>query len=97
MIYKKRWTGLEFMLELADLYQVLLVLPLLKKEQEYPFEETAKKIEIAIEYTTKSKLKMQLTELPVFDEVISMPSYIMKELEETTMQSGFHMKMQLER
>ncbi len=68
--------------ELADLYQVLLVLPLLKKEQEYPFEETAKKIEIAVEYTVKSKLKMQLLELPVFDKVISMPSYIMKELEQ---------------
>ena len=68
--------------ELADLYQVLLVLPLLKKEQEYPFEETAKKINIAVEYTAKSELKMQLLELPVFDQVISMPSYIMKELEQ---------------
>ena len=47
--------------ELADLYQVLLVLPLLKKEQEYPFEETAKKIEIAVEYMVKSKVKMQLS------------------------------------
>lgn len=68
--------------ELADLYQVLLVLPLLKKEQEYPFEETVKKIEIAVEYTAKSKLKKQLLDLPVFDKVISMPSYIMKELEQ---------------
>lgn len=68
--------------ELADLYQVLLVLPLLKKEQQYPFEETAKKIELAVEHTAKSKLKMQLLDLPVFDKVISMPFYIMKEIEQ---------------
>ena len=71
---------MEFTLELADLYHVLLVLPLLKKEQEYPFEETAEKIEKAIEYTTTSKVKTQLPELPVLDQVISKPSYIMKEL-----------------
>jgi arginine decarboxylase len=68
--------------ELADFYQVLLVLPLLKKEQEYPFEEAAKKIEMAIEDTIKSKVKMQLPELPVFNQVISKPSYIMKEVEQ---------------
>jgi arginine decarboxylase len=68
--------------ELADFYQVLLVLPLLKKEQEYPFEEAAKKIEMAIEETIKSKVKMQLPELPVFNQVISKPSYIMKEVEQ---------------
>lgn len=68
--------------ELSDLYQVLLVLPLLKNEQEYPFEDTVKKIEIAVEYMVKSKEKMLLYELPVSGKVISRPSYTMKELEQ---------------
>ena len=34
--------------ELADPYQVLFVLPLLKSELEYPFEETCRRIESAI-------------------------------------------------
>ncbi|MBO1910445.1 aminotransferase class I/II-fold pyridoxal phosphate-dependent enzyme, partial [Microvirga sp. 3-52] len=43
--------------ELADFYQVLLVLPLLKKGQEYPFEKAVKRIEKAIEDMINSKVK----------------------------------------
>ncbi|WP_210471759.1 aminotransferase class I/II-fold pyridoxal phosphate-dependent enzyme [Sporosarcina sp. 6E9] len=67
--------------ELADFYQVLLVLPLLKKGQEYPFEKAVKRIEKAIEDMINSKVKRQLPGLPVFDQLISKPCYIMKEVE----------------
>lgn len=43
----------KFYVELADLYQVLLILPLLKRGQVYPFAELRKEIKRAAEYLEK--------------------------------------------
>ena len=41
--------------ELADTYQVLMLLPLLKKDQDYPFAEVRKRIKIAVDELKKEK------------------------------------------
>ena len=60
---------------------MLLVFPLLKKEQDYPFEKTAKKIEMAVQYRLSRNMKSDQSELPYLIKLLSTPSYIMKELE----------------
>lgn len=67
--------------ELADPYQVLLVLPLLKQGQDYPFKEVSKKIELAIKCLVKSATLTRVVEAPILSQVISMPSYTISELE----------------
>lgn len=68
--------------ELADPYQVLFVLPLLKKEHDYPFEGIAKKIELAVSRVVQSTNRNYLLETPMVDKAISTLSYSVKELEE---------------
>lgn len=41
--------------ELADTYQVLIILPLLKKEQDYPFAEVRKRIKMAVDELQKEE------------------------------------------
>lgn len=67
--------------ELADPHQILLVLPLLKQEQSYQFEEVSRKIELAIEHLVSSFSLTKAVELPLMCESISKPHYTMKELE----------------
>lgn len=68
--------------ELADPYQVLLVLPLLKKEQDYPFESIAEKIELAVLSLLKLKKMNRVIDPPNFEYAISTPAYIVRELEQ---------------
>lgn len=48
--------------ELADMYQVLLILPLLKRGQFYPFAELRKEIKKAVEYLIKNEKAQELPE-----------------------------------
>lgn len=67
--------------ELADPYQVLFVLPLLKKEHDYPFEKNVVKIELAVTRLAQSaKLPLKI-EAPLLSQAISTPSYTVGELE----------------
>ena len=68
--------------ELADPYQVLFILPLLKKKHDYFFEGIAKKIEVAVERLSEMGSLQKLIEAPVFSEDISRPSYIASEIEQ---------------
>lgn len=67
--------------ELADPYQVLLVLPLLKKEQDYPFGQIVSKIEIAVQLLAKSAKLIKAAKLPILANPISTLSYTASELE----------------
>ena len=66
--------------ELADPYQVLFVLPLLKKEQELYIEDIAKKVENAICGLPKLESKERIMESRMFPNMISTPSYTVSEL-----------------
>ncbi|MFC5590930.1 aminotransferase class I/II-fold pyridoxal phosphate-dependent enzyme [Sporosarcina soli] len=61
--------------ELADPYQVLFVLPLLKSETDYPFEETCRRIQWAIAELEVQHNANVAAEVPVFNEEISSPVY----------------------
>jgi len=67
--------------ELADPYQVLLVLPLLKKEQSYPFEQIVSKIDIAVQRLAKSAKLIKVAKPPILGSPISTLSYTARELE----------------
>ena len=68
--------------ELADPYQVLFVLPLLKKEKLYIFEEIAERIELSVEKLQDKQEKVLLRDFPVVVEDISALSYTARELEQ---------------
>ena len=68
--------------ELADPYQVLFVLPLLKKEKLYLFEEIAERIEHAVRKLQDKQEKVLLRDFPVVVEDISALSYTARELEQ---------------
>ncbi|CAM3254140.1 aminotransferase class I/II-fold pyridoxal phosphate-dependent enzyme [Filibacter tadaridae] len=67
--------------ELADAYQVLFVLPLLKTGIAYSFAEIAKKIESAVAKLKESGKFSHTTEALTIDEEISCPVYTFKEIE----------------
>ncbi|MER2089354.1 MAG: aminotransferase class I/II-fold pyridoxal phosphate-dependent enzyme [Sporosarcina sp.] len=66
--------------EIADPYQVLFVLPLLKVETSYPFDEICKKIETAILRLDGSSRTVGKVELPPFNEGHSRPAYTSEEI-----------------
>lgn len=69
--------------ELADLHQVLFILPLLKQGQSYPFAETRMRIKEAVE-SLQSVEEVPIEFATAFKEVnkISIPEYSFCELEE---------------
>ena len=67
--------------ELADPFQVLLVLPLLKQGQGYPFKEVSEKIELAITCLVEFASLTKVIEVPIPSQSISTPCYTMRELE----------------
>lgn len=67
--------------ELADLYQVLLVLPLLKKMHGYSFEEVALKIDMAMTSLRKEKCASSLIDFPGLEEDITELAYPMSEID----------------
>ena len=77
---QKALNGFGIYVELADLYQVLLVLPLLKQEQSYQFEEICVKIELAIEHLIKFSSITKSFEMSLMSESISEPYYTSEEL-----------------
>lgn len=68
--------------ELADPYQVLFVLPLIKQGQPYMFEEIAKKIEYAVRSLQGKQKKMFSVDFSVAVEDLSEPCYTVRELEQ---------------
>lgn len=66
--------------ELADPYQVLFVLPLLKAGLAYPFEETCQKIEAAVACLDESHRIKDTVEVPLFNEEISVLAYTSTEI-----------------
>lgn len=71
--------------ELADPYQVLFVLPLLKVESDYPFEEISRKIESAIVRLDHADRTWSSIEVPSLDEETSCLTYTAGQL--TTMET----------
>lgn len=60
--------------ELADIYQVLVILPLLKLGQTYPFAELRKEIKKAVEYLKKADVQQLPASVPEFSvKPYSMP------------------------
>lgn len=59
--------------ELADVYQVLIILPLLKCAQSYPFAELRKGIKQAVEYLKKEEGRKLPTAFPISDQPYSVP------------------------
>lgn len=68
--------------ELADPYQVLFILPLLKKEHNYLFEEIAEKIENAVKRLSMLNKLANSIELPMLHNDITELSYIASEIEQ---------------
>lgn len=68
--------------ELADFYQVLLVLPLLKKEHVYPFEEISNNIRLVAESMNESSKASYSVESLLPNEKISQLFYTARELDE---------------
>lgn len=66
--------------ELADPYQVLFVLPLLKMGSDYPFEEIGRRIESAVAGLNQTCGTLNLVEAPLFDEGISCLTYTARQL-----------------
>ncbi|WP_342507639.1 aminotransferase class I/II-fold pyridoxal phosphate-dependent enzyme [Sporosarcina sp. FSL K6-2383] len=66
--------------ELADPYQVLFVLPLLKVGTDYPFEEIAKRMGSAITRLHLVGGKQDVLEMPLLNEGISQLIYTAREL-----------------
>lgn len=67
--------------ELADPYQVLFVLPLIKQGQPYLFEEIAEKIECAVRNLQGKQKRVCSIDFPVAIADLSEPCYTVKELE----------------
>lgn len=67
--------------ELADLYQVLLVLPLLKSMHCYSFDKIASKIEVAITSLGREKMGVSLIDLPNLREDITELAFSMSEID----------------
>ncbi len=65
--------------ELADLYQVLFVLPLLKAELSYPFDEVCEKIKIAVADLGELNRTIRIVEASV-DGGLSRPVYTPEEI-----------------
>ena len=70
--------------ELADPFQVLFVLPLLKKEQDYPFNEVYNKIKIAVDSLYRFEKTSSFIEQLIINEGISRLDYTSTELSEMT-------------
>lgn len=66
--------------ELADPYQVLFVLPLLRVGFDYPFEEIGGRIEFAVARLNQTCEMPNLVETPLFDEGISYLTYTARQL-----------------
>lgn len=66
--------------ELADPFQVLLVLPLLKKGKEYPFGESVLRIAVAVDGLPAKKEVGLLDDLIPMDEGLSTLTYLPQEL-----------------
>ncbi len=66
--------------ELADPYQVLFVLPLLKTGSDYPFEEICRKVESAVAGLDESCRMINTVDVPTFNEVISHLVYTAEEI-----------------
>lgn len=66
--------------ELADPYQVLFVLPLLKVGSDYPFEEIGGRIESAVAGLNQTGDIPNFVEVPLFDEGISYLTYTARQL-----------------
>ncbi|WP_203248935.1 aminotransferase class I/II-fold pyridoxal phosphate-dependent enzyme [Sporosarcina beigongshangi] len=66
--------------ELADPYQVLFVLPLLKVGTDYPFEEIAKRMESAVTRLHLVREKRNVLEMPLLNEGISYLTYTARQM-----------------
>jgi arginine decarboxylase len=66
--------------ELADSYQVLFVLPLLKAESPYPFDKVYEKIKIAVEGLGESDRTMYIVEATSVDGGLSRPIHTPEEI-----------------
>lgn len=67
--------------ELADPFQVLLVFPLLKKEQDYSFDSIANLIELAVQRMSKLNNMNDMIETPAFTQDVSTLFYTTREME----------------
>ena len=68
--------------ELGDSYQVLLVLPLVKKKQPYLIGEIAEKIEHAVKSLESDYRKTDKIDSPIAISTISVPCYTVRELKQ---------------
>lgn len=91
MLRVERWSGFQLKEqleaegiypELADAYQVLLVLPLLKSGQSFPFAEIRSRIKDAVK-ALASEPRTEWPEAPFQKETMSEPEYTFREVSST--------------
>lgn len=66
--------------ELADVYQVLIILPLLKRAQSYPFGELRKEIKKAVEYLKKEEAQKIPITIPITSQSYSVPEFTFEQI-----------------